>query len=105
MLIESLAGLRAVRLGLFALPFGSAVGKPPFGGAAFGFVACRTLARDPQIDDFRHWQCPILTAPTLIRRRDTIPRQMRRYGGEDYGNTFTPTRMQSMRMRMQHTLQ
>jgi hypothetical protein len=87
MLIESLAGLGAVRLGLFALSFRSAVGKPPFGGAALGFIARCTFARDPQIDDFRHWLCPLvvrsLAASMLARSRYTILAQLRRYGGED----------------------
>jgi hypothetical protein len=54
MLIERLAGLGAVRRRMVPLTLGDAMGKPLFGGAAFGFVACRSLASDPQIDDLSH---------------------------------------------------
>jgi hypothetical protein len=74
MLIESVAGLLLVRRRMVALRFGSAMGEPLFGGVVFGFAACGTLARDPQIDNFSHAfepQCPVIS----------IPRQLRRYGG------------------------
>jgi hypothetical protein len=54
MLIESLAGLLAGRLGTVSLPGRSTVDKPPFGGVSFGFFASGALARDPQIDNFGH---------------------------------------------------
>ena len=54
MLVESPAGLFAVRLGPIALRLGCAMGQPPFSGAIFGLLACYALARDPQIDDVSH---------------------------------------------------
>jgi len=54
MLIESLAGLGPVRRRTVPLTLGNAMGKPLFGGAAFGFAACRALAGDPQIDNLSH---------------------------------------------------
>jgi hypothetical protein len=54
MLIESLAGLVAVRRRLVAVRFGDAVGEPLLGGAVFGLAACGALACDPQVDDFSH---------------------------------------------------
>ena len=54
MLIENLAGLVAVGRCAIALRLGSAVGKPPFGGVAFGFSAHGAFAGDPQIDDLSH---------------------------------------------------
>lgn len=54
MLIESLAGLIAVRRRTVALCLGGTVDKPLFGGMAFGMAACGALSRDPQINDFSH---------------------------------------------------
>jgi hypothetical protein len=56
MLIESLAGLVAVRRRLVALRFGDAMSEPLFGGSPFGLAACGALADDPQIDDLSHVQ-------------------------------------------------
>ena len=61
MLIESLAGLVTVRRRLLALRFGSAMGEPLFGGAAFGVAAGGALAGDPQIDDLGHVRASMLT--------------------------------------------
>jgi hypothetical protein len=54
MLIESLAGLILVRRCPVALCFRGAMGKPLFGGVAFGRAACGALARHPQVDDLSH---------------------------------------------------
>jgi hypothetical protein len=54
MLVESLAGLLAGRLGTVALPGRSTVDKPLLGGMRFGFLASGALARDPQIDNLSH---------------------------------------------------
>jgi hypothetical protein len=56
MLIESVAGLVAVRRRTVALRLGDAVGEPLFGGTVFGLAACGALAGDPQVDDFSHVQ-------------------------------------------------
>ena len=58
MLIESLAGLVAVRRRLVALRLGSAMGEPLLRGVVFGLVACRALACGPQIDDLSHASKP-----------------------------------------------
>jgi hypothetical protein len=54
MLIESLAGIVTVRRRLIALRFGSAMGEPLFGSAAFGFAAGGARSRDPQVEDLGH---------------------------------------------------
>jgi hypothetical protein len=59
MLIELLAGLVPVRRRMVALPFGRAMGEPPFGGAAFSLVPFGALAGHPQIDDLCHAEAPV----------------------------------------------
>jgi hypothetical protein len=73
MLIESLAGLGAVRRRMIAFRFGGAMGEPLFGGVAFGFAARGALAGGPQIDDFSHAskpQCP--TSAIRANYADTV---------------------------------
>ena len=65
MLIESSAGLVPVRRRLMALGFGSAMGEPLFGGAAFGVAADSALADDPQIDDLGHVRAPTFAECTI----------------------------------------
>ena len=36
------------------------MGKPLFGGVAFGLAACGALAGDPQIDDLSHIRARLL---------------------------------------------
>jgi hypothetical protein len=60
MLIESLAGLILVRRRPVALCFGGAMGKPLFGGVAFGLAAYGALASYTQIDDLSHIEARLL---------------------------------------------
>ena len=60
MLIKNLAGLILVRRCPVALGFGRAMGKPLFGGVAFGLAACGALAGDPQVDDLSHIRARLL---------------------------------------------
>jgi hypothetical protein len=62
MLIESFAGLVALRRGTVALRLGNTVSKPLFGGAAFGFASGGALARDAEVDDLSHAQARLANA-------------------------------------------
>src|SRR5260370_38842089 len=66
MLIENLAGLVLVRGRTVALRFGGAMGKPLFGGVAFGLAACGALAGDPQVDDFSHIRARLFAEGTMV---------------------------------------
>jgi hypothetical protein len=66
MLIETLAGLVAVRRRLVALRFGDAVDKPLFGGLAFGLAARGALSDHPQIDDLSHVRARLLPKCTTV---------------------------------------
>jgi hypothetical protein len=101
MLVERTAGLGAVRLGEFALPFGSAVSLPLFDGAAFGILACGALAGDPQIDDFSHCQARWLrvhdglSADRMLRHcADTV--------ASVAAGISTPTRMRTVQQNARH---
>jgi hypothetical protein len=54
MLIESVAGLVAVRRRMNALRFGDAMREPLFGGVAIGLAASSALSCEPQIDNLSH---------------------------------------------------
>jgi hypothetical protein len=54
MLVESVAGLVAVRCRAVALRFGGAVGEPLLHGVSFGLASSGAFSCDPQIDDFSH---------------------------------------------------
>jgi hypothetical protein len=54
MLIQSQAGLVAVRRRLVAPRFGHAVSNPLSGGMTIGFTAVGALACHPKVDDFSH---------------------------------------------------
>src|ERR1700742_4223260 len=63
MLIESVAGLIAVRCRTVALRLGDAVGEPLFGGVAFGLAVSGALASEPKVDDLSHAQASVSGHP------------------------------------------
>ena|SRR5947209_5809651 len=65
MLIESLAGLVAVRRRMVAFRPGDAMGEPLFGGVAFGLAAYGALAGEPQVDDFSHASAFSIETPAI----------------------------------------
>ena len=73
MLIESVAGLIAVRRRMIALRFGDAMREPLLSGVAIGLAAIGALSSEPKIDDLSHASAVVSPdQPCLANCADTV---------------------------------